>query len=148
MNREAIFKAVYDALMTKHVSKGGVFKTITRRPKLWTEIADTDKPALVIVQEGDSYAYQSERTPPKVTLNAKLLIYTATPSDSSAIPASTMNALKDAVDAALAYDYNAVNNLGGLVSHCRIEGDNPMDDGSLSDGQGVAVISLKMLTTI
>lgn len=144
MNREDIYKALYAKLNAKSITYGGLFKTVTRRPILWNEIKPTELPALVIIQEGDTYVYQSENTPPKVTLNTTLLIYTKASQEKAYIPATLMNNLKDSIDDALKADYTGKQTLGGLVSHCRVEGDCPLEDGSL-DGTGVAVVRVKML---
>jgi hypothetical protein len=63
-------------------------------------------------------------------------------------PISLLNPLIDAVDAAL--KRSPISNgqtLGGLVSHCYIDGKTMKDDGDF-DGNGTAVIPVKILATV
>lgn len=137
---------IYTALFNKLVAATGVV-TAARRVQLWDQIADTAKPALFTVENSEEYQYQSENLPHKIVLNVTVLLYTAAGQDITIIPATQLNNLLDAIDAALAPDIAGANRgkqtLGGLVSHCRIEGSNPKDDGAL-DGNGVAIRQIKI----
>ncbi len=142
MNRETI----YTALLNRISTAIGI-ATDSRRMRLWSDVAPTDKPSLLIRQEGESYD-QLRGFPPKITLSAEVYIYFDAGKDPNAIPATTVNTLMDAIDVAMRPDdfLNSVLTLGGLVSHCWIEGDVSFDPGDI-DGDGVLVLPVKVLTT-
>jgi hypothetical protein len=140
MNRESIITALFSL-----VSNSAVFATASRRMQLWSNVAASDKPALFLCERGDVYVRASEAVPESVTLNVDIFIYTDAGKDQSSVPATALNTLIDAVDAALAPDrLSGLQMLGGLVSHCWIEGKIMKDSGDL-DGDGVAVIPVKIL---
>jgi len=140
MNRESIITALFT-----FVSSATSFSTVSRRLQLWSSVAPSDKPALFLCERADMYVRASEAVPESVTLNLDIYIYTDAGKDQSVVPATTLNNLLDAVDAALAPDpLSGLQTLGGLVSHCWIEGKVMKDAGDL-DGDGVAVIPVKIL---
>ena len=140
MNREAIITALF-AL----VSDAADFATASRRLRLWSSVPPGDKPALFLVERGDNYVRGSEAVPEAVTMELSIYIYTNAGQDQSVTPASILNPLIDAVDTALAPSaLTGLQTLGGLVSHCWIEGKILKDPGDL-DGDGVAVIPVKIL---
>ncbi len=139
-SREAIYTALFNRL-----SAAAAFKTKSRRVKLWSDVNAADKPALFLAQRGESYKQGNEATPQRVTLKADVIIYTNVGKDPNVIPSTSLNDLVDAVDAALAGDVvTGRQTLGGLVSHCWIEGDILLEPGDL-DGDGLAVIPVRIL---
>jgi hypothetical protein len=139
-SREAIYAALF-AL----VAGSAAFKTKSRRLKLWSDVNASDKPALFVAQRGQTYAQGSEATPQAVTLKADVFVYTNAGKDPKVIPATQLNDLVDAVDAALAGSVvTGRQTLGGLVAHCWIEGEVMIDPGDI-DGDGVAVIPVRIL---
>jgi len=140
MNREAIITALFIL-----VSASAPFATASRRLRLWSSVPSSEKPALFLAERGDTYARASEAVPEAVTMQLEIYIYTEAGKDESVVPASALNPLIDAVDAALAPSHlTGLQTLGGLVSHCWIEGKLMKDAGDL-DGDGVAVIPVKIL---
>lgn len=140
MNRESIITALFNL-----VSNAAAFNTASRRLQLWSSVASTDKPALFMCERGETYTRAGEAVPESVTLNVDLYIYTDAGKEQSAVPATVLNNLIDAIDAALAPNYlTGLQTLGGLVSHCWIEGKLMKDAGDL-DGDGVAVIPVRIL---
>jgi hypothetical protein len=140
MNREAILSALFTL-----VSGSATFNTASRRLQLWTSVASSDKPAIFMTERGDNYMRASEAVPEAVTMDVDIYVYTDAGKDQSIVPASILNPLIDAVDAALAPNpLTGTQTLGGLVSHCWIEGKIMKDPGDL-DGDGVAVIPVKIL---
>lgn len=140
MNREAIYLALF-----KLVSDSASFAATGRRVKLWTDMNASDFPALFINQRDNSYVRDGEHVPAKVTLEADIIIYTNAGLDPNVIPATELNQLIDAVDAVLAPDpVTEKQTLGGLVSHCWIEGQILVVPGD-TDGIGLAMIPVKML---
>jgi hypothetical protein len=140
MNRESIMTALFTL-----VSGSAAFATASRRMQLWSGVASADKPALFLCERGDTYARSSEAVPEAVTMSVDIYIYTDAGKDQSAVPATALNNLIDAVDAALAPGcLTGLQTLGGLASHCWIEGKVMKDAGDL-DGDGVAVIPVRIL---
>lgn len=140
MNREAIITALFNL-----VSSSASFATTSRRLRLWSNVSSSEKPALFLVERGDNYIRASEAVPEAVTLQLEIYIYTEAGKDQSIVPASVLNPLIDAVDTALAPNpLTGLQTLGGVVSHCWIEGKILKDAGDL-DGDGVAVIPVKIL---
>jgi hypothetical protein len=140
MNREAIYQALFNL-----VRNAATFKTASRRVKLWMDVNASDRPAVFVAQRGESYVRNSEAVPQKVTLKAEIILYTDAGKDPKTTPATELNNLIDAIDAALAPNpVTGVQTLGGLVSHCWIEGDVMTDPGDL-DGDGMAVIPVRIL---
>jgi hypothetical protein len=119
---------------------------VSRRLKLWTDVANEECPACFIAEHTENRGRQSE-TLPKDGLAADLFIYTRAPNQAD-VPASILNAALDALDLALKpTGADAIANkqtLGGLVSHCYIDGNVMKDPGDL-DGQGLAVAPVKIL---
>src|SRR6185369_12819679 len=127
------------------VSGAAAFNTASRRLQLWSSLSSSDKPAVFLYERGDVYTRASEAVPESVTMNLDVYVYTDAGKDQSAVPATALNNLIDAIDTALAPDrLSGLQTLSGLVSHCWIEGKVMKDAGDL-DGDGVAVIPVKIL---
>ena len=143
MDREAIYIALFNK-----ISAVADFKIASRRLRIWNQISPPDKPCLFMRQKEDTYDQQRSR-PSKITLNVEIYIYTDAGLDPNTIPATQMNTILDDIDTALSPDnlVDHVQTLGGLVSHCWIDGPILTDTGEL-DGDGIAVIPIKILTTI
>lgn len=141
MNREAIQVALFNLLSTV----SGVV-TITRRTKLWADFNPPQKPCICISMRDNDYKRESEACPSVITMEADIFIYTTNSDADGVVPATQMNALLDAIDVAMRPDNMVMGllTLGGLVSHCWIEGRNIVENGDL-DGDGIAVISIKMI---
>lgn len=140
MNRELVLLALFNLL-----SNAASFATVSRRLRLWSSVAPADKPALIMVDKTDVYQRASEAVPEAITMQIDVYIYTDAGSDQSGIPSTALNTLLDAVDTALLPDrLTGKQTLGGLVSHCWIEGRVMKDAGDI-DGNGVAVIPIRIL---
>lgn len=140
--REQIMQSLFNL-----VSGAAGFVTTGRRLKLWTDVAANAKPALFMYEPDDMYSLGNQYTQ-VVEMNVDLFIYTAPGMDSGVTPVSIMNPLLDAIDTAL--KPSPINNrqtLGGLVSHCWIDGKVMKDPGDI-DGDGIAVIPVKILATL
>ena len=141
--REAIMTALF-AL----VSAAGPFATASRRLQLWTELSAGETPAIFMAEREEQYDRKGEGLPPVVTMNVDLYIYTKPGLESGVTPSSVLNPLLDAIDAALAPSrVTGRLTLGGIVTHCRIEGKVFKDPGDI-DGEGMAIIPIKILATI
>lgn len=148
-SRETILNALCDLLATTQfaepINGQSTWATLSRRLKLWSDVASADQPALFIVEHSENAVYASEMSPPKITLNVDLFIYVAAGKDPNAVPARDLNIALDALADCLAPNVSDQRQtLGGLVSHCRIEGRILKDPGDL-DGQGLVVAPIKIL---
>jgi hypothetical protein len=148
--REAIMAALIAKLQAATFSipvngKTG-FVTVSRRLKLWADTPKSQRPALFVTERHEQKNWQSETLPGKTILNVDLFAYIDA-SDKNATPAIALNTVLDAIETALtpAPGESGRQTLGGLVSHCRIEGQILKDPGDL-DGDGLLWAPLKIMT--
>ena len=97
-------------------------------------------------QKTETAAIKALGAPPVWTLSAEFYLY-AHQSDPYAAPASVLNPLLDAVEAALAAPYaTGLQTLGlpAIVQHAYIAGRIVTDEGLLRD-QGVAIVPIEIL---
>lgn len=138
MSREAIHAALF-----RLVSGAANFVTVSRRLRHWGDVAAAEQPALFQIQKSET-AKQRRGLPPLWTLSVDLFLYAHAP-DELIPPSTVLNPLLDAVEAALAPDpIDLVQTLGGLVSHCWIDGKIETDEGVLG-GQAVAIVPVAIL---
>ena len=96
-SREAIAAALFSTVSAAYAWGS----TPSRRLKLWADVPATQRPAL-FMQEASPQSYVWTAQPnPKRTYGAKLFVYVDT-HDQNAIGSQTLNAIMDAIDAALA----------------------------------------------
>ncbi len=119
----------------------------SRRLKLWTDVSMANRPACFIFEGGfETYSW-SEGAIAKRVLEPKIFIY-LNAKDPNVNGASLLNKVMDALDAAFALSGDDLltgrKTLGGLVSHCRIDGKLMKDPGDL-DGDAVLIIPVKMI---
>jgi hypothetical protein len=69
---------------------------LSRRVKLWSDVAAADQPALFVTEHGENIAYASENSPGKTILNVDLFVYVAGASDPCVVPARDLNIALDA----------------------------------------------------
>ena len=144
MNREQIYGALFAKL-----SAAANFATASRRLRHWGDVGPAEQPALFQAQKSET-AKRMRGLPPRWTLEVELYVYAQAPDELTA-PASVLNPLLDAIEAALApagVDLAAnVQTLGGLVSHCWISGKVQTDEGVLG-GQAVAIVPIEIVVPI
>lgn len=148
-SREAIMRALSDRLagaqFATPINGRASWALLSRRLKLWSDVASADQPALFITEHGENLVYAAESQPGKTTLNVDLFVYIAAGKDPDCVPARDLNVALDAIAACLAPDPTlGRQTLGGLVAHCRIEGRVVKDPGDL-DGQGLALVPVRIL---
>ncbi|MGA9598920.1 MAG: hypothetical protein WBS22_01420 [Methylocystis sp.] len=119
------------------------FVSVSRRLKLWSDVPKSQRPALFVAEHREQQSYQNEALPAKTTHAVDLFVYIDA-SDKNTIPAIALNTILDALEAALKPANGARQTLGGLVSHCRIEGAVLKDPGDL-DGDGLLWVPIKIL---
>lgn len=145
MNRAPIYAGLFAYFAG--LSSGGapLFKTVTRIPRHWEEVAGEDQPALLMRKRSEKAEYR-KFLPIKWVLDIDLLIYVQAASEPDADPGQLLEPLLDAVDTALEVD-DVVNNvctLGGLVSYATFDGTTQIHLGTL-DGEAVAVVPIRVL---
>lgn len=135
MNRETIMTALFATLQG-----AAAWGTTGRRLIFWTQVSQ--QPAMFLRNAGEEIHASPTGLPAKVTMECEVWLYNKT--DASGTPGAGLNDLIDAVQAALRPPPGRPQTLGGLVSHCRIEGKIDLHPGDL-DGQAIAVIPVKIL---
>jgi hypothetical protein len=141
--REQISVAFFDL-----IAGATNFTATSRRFVHWDQVNETQMPFLTMIKTGEQRARQSEGLP-ALTINAHVFVYLSAGMDPEDVPDSAMNAVLDAIDAAVApAGADAVNGnrqtLGGLVSHCYPFGPVFIDTGDV-DGKAVAAIPFQIL---
>jgi len=124
------------------------FTATSRRFVHWDQVNETQMPFLTMLKTGEVRSRQTEGLP-TLTINAHVFIYMSAGMDPENTPDTAMNALLDAVDAAVAPSgADALNGnrqtLGGLVSHCYPLGPVFVDTGDI-DGKAIAAIPFQIL---
>lgn len=143
ITRETVMQALFSL-----VADAYPFATVSRRLKLWNDVAPGDMPALFQFESGQDDALYEEDLLLRRTLKARLFIYVDA-KDETIIGASAINAILDALDAAFApssFADQLINRqtLGGLVSSARIQGPVLKDPGDL-DGVGLIVVPISIV---
>jgi hypothetical protein len=139
--REQIYSALW-AL----VSNSANYVTANRRLRHWSDTSTAEQPALFMSEKGGHAAVRALGAPVVWTLYADFYVY-AYSSDPYAAPASVLNPLLDALEAALAPSpVTGIQNLGlpAMVQHATIAGKLETDEGVLGD-QAVAVVPVEIL---
>ena len=150
LNRAAIWGAVgnyFSAITAADGSK--VFKSFFRHAKHWIDVPPELCPS------GQLDPTTEKRTvrrgmPPKIEMTALLRVYVTTGSDIDPVVDSNelLNPIIDAVEAAIQIDdeINEACTLGGLVSHCAIDGKLERFSGVLGN-EAVVVIPIIIIVS-
>jgi hypothetical protein len=139
--REPIYAALFDL-----ASGAAGFITAERRLRHWSDVAPAEQPALFLTQKSETAAVKALGAPAVWTLAVELYLY-AHSSDPHLSPATVLNPLVDAVEAALApAAVTGVQNLGlpSIVQHAYIAGTIETAEGVLGD-QAIAIIPVEIL---
>jgi hypothetical protein len=139
--REPIYAALWSL-----ASGAARFATASRRLRHWSDIGAAEQPALFMSEKGGHAVVKALGAPVVWTLYADFYLY-ACSSDPYAAPASLLNPLLDALEAALAPSpVTGIQNLGlpGMVRHVTISGKVETDEGVLGD-QAVAIVPIEIL---
>lgn len=145
--REQVIQALQARLETvrfsQPVSGATTWKSVSRKLKLFSDVPPQQRPALFITDHHESSVNRSENTPQLSTMSLNLFIYTN--AKAATIPAVDLNVILEALDAVLEPTpaENGKQTLGGLVSHCRTEGETLKDPGDI-DGDGFLWVPIKI----
>lgn len=134
MIRENIYKALFDKV--KNIE--GI-KTSSRKLKHWNDVSTTEQPALFQIQRGEQ-PQQSKGMPTVWNFSVSLYLYV---NSQDGNPSSLLNLYLDKIEEALKPNAKGFQELGGLVSHCWIDGNIETDEGLLGD-QSVAIIPISI----
>ena len=100
-SREAILEALCarlaEAQFATPINGCDTWALLSRRLKLWSDVAGADQPALFVTEHGETVAYGSESLPGKTMLNVDLFVYIAAGKDPDCIPARDLNVALDAL---------------------------------------------------
>lgn len=152
-SRETIYAALFARLQTlvsaEVVLPAGYVRTASRFLKHWDQVAPEQMPYLAQVQRNET-PKQQRGLPCAWTLYVDLYLYVRTNAqqDQSIVPTTLLNPIVDRIENnVLAPDSGPSENvctLGGLVSHCWIDGTIETSEGWLGDLE-VAIIPVGIL---
>ncbi len=140
-----IRESIYGALWTLG-SGAGSFASANRRLRHWADVAPAEQPALFMSEKGGHAIVKALGAPIVWTLYADFYIYVHS-SDPYAAPATILNPLLDALEAALAPSpATGIQNLDLplMVQHAYIAGKIETDEGVLGD-QAIAIVPVEIL---
>ncbi len=141
INREPIYAALFGL-----VEQAADFAVVDRRLRHWSDVAPAEQPALFMAQKSELASVKTLGAPTVWTLAVDLYVY-AHSSDPYLAPATVLNPLLDAVEAALAPSATTgIQDLGlpAQVQHAYISGKIETDEGVLGD-QAVAIVPIEVL---
>lgn len=139
MTREPIYAALFSLL-----SGVADFVTVSRRLVHWADVPAAAQPAMFVAQKSEDHVVLTN-TPMRLRLMVNVYIYVNAGNDPNATPATQLNNILDALDAAFKIRSPSENQtLGGLVSYCRIAGNIQTDEGVLGD-QAIAIVPVEMM---
>jgi hypothetical protein len=141
ISREPIYSALFGLLET-----AADFAVVDRRLRHWSDVAPAEQPALFMAQKTETASVKTLGAPTVWTLSVDLYVY-AHSSDPYLAPATVLNPLLDAVEAALAPSATTgIQDLGvpAMVQHAYISGKIETDEGVLGD-QAVAIVPVEIL---
>ena len=139
--REAIYAALWSL-----AAEAANFATASRRLRHWSDVGPAEQPALFMSEKGGIAKIKALGAPVVWTLYADLYLY-AHSSDPYLPPATILNPLLDAIEAALVpAPISGIQDLGlpAMVQHAYISGRIETDEGLLGD-QAIAIIPVEIL---
>ncbi len=139
--REPIYAALFDL-----AAGAAGFVTAERRLRHWSDVAPAEQPALFMTQKSETAAVKALGAPLVWTLTVEFYLY-AHSSAPQLSPATVLNPLIDAIEAALApAPTTGLQDLGlaAMVQHAMIAGKIETEEGVLGD-QAIAIIPIEIL---
>lgn len=120
--------------------------TISRKFRMWDAVKVFERPALFLLFNGEERTHgDGESHPPKIIMEVTAFVYITSP-PGTPVPSTQLETLLDKFDQALAPSplMGSKQTLGGLVSHCWIEGKTLLVPGDI-ESDGLAIIPLRIL---
>lgn len=149
MTREPIYAAIFAFFAGLTAGGSPLFKFATRKAVPWENVDASQQPALLQMQGRETAVYRKGMpTVWRCQIELLLYVHTGALEDPDITPAQLLNPLLDAIEASIAVDdqFNDACTLGGLVSHCAINGPIEMFEGNVGS-EAVAVVPIEFLTT-
>lgn len=143
--RETYYEALFAFLQTLGPVAGGgngTFAVVDRRVILLEKAKNGELPALYM-SVGNQKTEQLRGVPPKRSLSAMVYLY-ALNTDRHLSAGIALNGLIDALEQAIDPFPATVQTLGGIVSHCWIEGETEIFEGPLGE-KAAAIARIWML---
>jgi hypothetical protein len=125
--REAISVALFN-LLANDTNLPSLCKTITRRPRIWTNVSDAEKPFLLLFKGGPATEHFEQPQDRRVALTRyvisyNLWLYVVADPTGQTNAETVVNNISDAIDAAMQSNaFGEKQTLGGLVTNAWIEG--------------------------
>lgn len=151
--REPIYAALFKQISNPANMKFK-FNTLSRRFVGWDKSNSAKLPALYqlegpsaqVTQLSDGGMYGAQR----YVLRAQLWAYAeANPSDNpNNTPSQIMHAMVDAIETAINPYPGELQQLGGLVENCFVEGEEFLDPGIIESGRIVVMVPVKLITGV
>ena len=141
ISREPIYAALFGL-----IESAADFAVVDRRLRHWSDVSPAEQPALFMAQKTELASVKALGASTMWTLAVELYDY-AHSSDPYLAPATVLNPLLDAVEAALAPSATTgLQDLGlpATVQHAYISGKVETDEGVLGD-QAVAIVPVEIL---
>jgi hypothetical protein len=141
ISREPIYAALFGLL-----ESAADFAVVDRRLRHWSDVAPAEQPALFMAQKSELAKISTLGAPTVWTLAIDVYVYVHS-SDPYLAPATVLNPLLDAVEAALAPSVTTGLqdlDLPATVQHAYIAGKVETDEGVLGD-QAVAIVPVEIL---
>ena len=149
MTREPTYAAMFAFFAGLTGGGAPLFKTATRNLAHWDTVPGEDCPCLLL-RQGKETARYKQGMPTVWTLSPMLWLYVRTnfQNDPNQIVGSIINPLVDAIEASIKIDdfTNHRCTLGGIVSHCAIQGTLEIIEGTMGD-EAVAIIPLEIVVS-
>ena len=150
-SREVVLNALMTLLQTTvfslPVRDQTTFVVTSRRLMHWSDVPKTSRPALFLTCHEEETTWRSEYVPVYQKLSTKVFIYLDTEEKSTTYtPDTDISVILDAIDVVLSPIVTPAQTLGGLVSHCRVDGPILRDPGDM-DGDGMIIIPIAITLT-
>lgn len=139
--RETISTGLFAILQTLTPSP---FKTVSRKLKLWSEVAFEEQPAMFMTEHNEHPGAQPPGLPPNRVFKYKLFIYQRV--EDTELGSLLLNNLLDAIDGALKTATSISTNkitLGNRVYQVWVDGEVTKDPGDL-DNQALALYQISV----
>jgi hypothetical protein len=145
-SRDSIFAALL--VLLKGVGIFTPTSYVSRRFVLWDQLSPEQFPALILWEPGETISWPGEPLQ-KGVLRGEAIIYVQGSPDLTVNNVTALDNLLDAIDAVLkpagADAQKGRQTLGGLVQHCRIEGEIVKASGD-TDNISLLIVPIRILT--
>jgi hypothetical protein len=141
----ALLNLLGSATFNLYAGNGLTFITKRRRFVKWDQVAAADMPALYLWEPGEDLSWPKEPLA-QTEQRYEAIVYLQAPADRDQDPISDLDAVKDALFDVLkpATRIPGTQTLGGLVAHCRIQGEIIKAAGDI-DNISLLIVPIRVL---